>query len=201
MKLYFSPGACSLSPHIVLRELGLPFELERVDTKAQKTASGADFTAINPKKYVPTLQLDGGEVLTEGAVIVQYLADRKPDAQLAPPAGSMERYRLQEWLNYIASEIHKSYSPLFRAAEEQRPALRDAMAPKFEYLAGHLQSRAFLLGERFSVADAYLFTVLNWSKRVGIDLARWPSLHSYVQRIAARPAVHTAMETEGLLRT
>ena len=201
MKLYFSPGACSLSPHIVLRELGLPFELERVDTKAQKTASGADFTAINPKKYVPTLQLDGGEVLTEGAVIVQYLADRKPDAQLAPPAGSMERYRLQEWLNYIASEIHKSYSPLFRAAEEQRPPLRDAMAAKFEYLSGHLQSRPFLLGERFSVADAYLFTVLNWSKRVGIDLARWPSLHSYVQRIAARPAVRTAMETEGLLRT
>jgi glutathione S-transferase len=200
MKLYFSPGACSLSPHIILRELGLPFELERVDTKAQKTASGADFTAINPKKYVPTLQLDGGEVLTEGAVIVQYLADRKPDAQLAPAAGSMERYRLQEWLNYIASEIHKSYSPLFRAAEEQRPALRDALAAKFDYLARNLEKRPFLMGERFSVADAYLFTVLNWSSRVGIDLGRWPPIRSYVQRIAERPAVRAAMEAEGLLR-
>ena len=124
MKLYFSPGACSLSPHIVLRELGLPFELERVDTKAQKTASGANFTAVNPKKYVPALQLDDGQVLTEGAVIVQYLADRKPDAQLVPPPGSMERYRVQEWLNYVASEVHKSFSPLFRASEEQRPALQ-----------------------------------------------------------------------------
>jgi glutathione S-transferase len=201
MKLYFSPGACSLSPHIVLRELGIPFDLERVDTKAQKTASGADFTAINPKKYVPTLQLDGGEVLTEGAVIVQYLADRKPEAHLAPPQGSMERYRLQEWLNYIATELHKSYSPLFRASEEQRPPLRDAMVPKFEYLARHLEKRPFLMGDRFSVADAYLFTVLNWSKRVGFDLGRWAPIQAYVQRVSARPAVRAAMETEGLLRT
>jgi glutathione S-transferase len=199
MKLYFKPGACSLSPHIVLRELGLPFELERVDTKAQKTASGADFTAINPKRYVPTLQLDGGEILTEGAVIVQYLADRKPEAQLAPPAGSMERYRLQEWLNYVATEMHKSYGPLFRASEEQRPALAEAMVPKFEYLARHLDKRPFLMGERFSIADAYLFTVLNWSKRVGIDLARWPALRAYVDRVAGRPAVRAAMEVEGLL--
>jgi glutathione S-transferase len=198
MKLYFSPGACSLSPHIVLRELGLPFDLERVDTKAQKTASGADFTAINPKKYVPTLQLDDGEILTEGAVIVQYLADRKPEAQLAPPAGTMERYRLQEWLNYIASELHKSYGPLFRAAEEQRQPMRDAMVPKLEYLARHLEKRPFLTGERFSVADAYLFTVLRWSKRVGIDLGRWPAIQAYVQRVAARPAVRAAMEVEGL---
>jgi len=201
LKLYFSPGACSLSPHIVLRELGLPFDLERVDTKAQKTASGANFTEINPKKYVPTLRLDDGQVLTEGAVIVQYLADRKPEAQLAPPTGSMERYRLQEWLNYIASEVHKSFSPLFRAAEEQRPALRDALGPKFDFIARHLEKRQFVLGDRFSVADAYLFTVLNWSRVVGIDLARWPALDGYVKRVAARPAVRAAMEAEGLLRS
>jgi glutathione S-transferase len=134
-------------------------------------------------------------------VIVQYLADRKPEAQLAPPAGSMERYRLQEWLNYIASEVHKSFSPLFRASEEQRPALRDALAPKLEFLARHLEKRQFLLGDRFSVADAYLFTVLNWSKFVGIDLGRWPALDAYLKRIAARPAVRAALEAEGLLRS
>ena len=201
MKLYYSPGACSLSPHIVLRELGIPFDLERVDTKAQKTASGANFTAINPKRYVPTLQLEDGQVLTEGAVIVQYLADRKPDAQLAPPTGSMDRYRLQEWLNYIASEVHKSFSPLFRASEEQKPALREALAPKLEFLGRHLDKRQFLLGDRFSVADAYLFTVLNWTRFVGIDLSRWPALDAYVKRIAARPAVRGAMEAEGLLRS
>jgi glutathione S-transferase len=201
LKLYYSPGACSLSPHIVLRELGLPFDLEHVDTKAQKTATGADFTAINPKKYVPTLQLDDGQVLTEGAVIVQYLADRKPDAQLAPPAGSMERYRLQEWLNYIASEVHKSYSPLFRASEEQRPALHEALTPKLAFLARHLDDREFLLGDRFSVADAYLFTVLNWSKFVGLDLGRWPALLAYLKRVRARPAVRSALEAEGLLRS
>jgi glutathione S-transferase len=201
VKLYFKPGACSLSPHIVLRELGLPFELERVDTKAQKTASGANFTAINPKKYVPTLQLDDGQVLTEGAAIVQYLADRKPDAMLAPPWGSMDRYHLQEWLNYVASELHKSFSPLFRAPEEQRPALREAFAPKFDFLAAHLGKNQFLMGERFTVADAYLFTVLNWTGRVGIDLGRWPALQSFVQRVSARPAVRAALEAEGLLQT
>ncbi len=200
MKLYFKAGACSLSPHIVLRELGLPFDLEPVDTKAQKTASGANFTAINPKRYVPTLQLDDGQVLTEGAAIVQYLADRKPDAMLAPPWGSMDRYRLQEWLNYVASELHKSFSPIFRAAEEQRPPLREALSPKFDFLAGHLEKRQFLMGDRFTVADAYLFTVLNWTNFVGIDLGRWPALKSYMQRISARPAVRAALEAEGLLR-
>jgi glutathione S-transferase len=200
MKLYFRPGACSLSPHIVLRELGLPFDLELVDTKAQKTAGGADYTAINPKKYVPTLQLDDGQVLTEGAVIVQYLADRKPDAMLAPPWGSMDRYRVQEWLNYVASELHKSFGPIFRASEEQRPTLRDALAPKLDFVAGHLGKRQFLLGDRFTVADAYLFTVLRWSDRVGIDLGRWPAIQSYMQRVSGRPAVRAALEAEGLLR-
>ena len=200
MKLYFKPGACSLSPHIVLRELGLPFDLEAVDTKAQKTASGADYTAINPKKYVPALQLDDGQVLTEGAAIIQYLADRKPDAMLAPPWGSLDRYRLQEWLNYIASELHKSYSPIFRASEEQRPALRDALAAKLEYVARNLEKRQFLMGDRFTVADAYLFTVLNWSGGVAIDLDRWPALKSYLQRVSGRPAVRATLEAEGLLR-
>jgi glutathione S-transferase len=201
VKLYFKSGACSLSPHIVLRELGLPFELEAVDTKAQKTKNGADFTAINPKKYVPVLQLDDGQVLTEGAAIVQYLADRKPDAMLAPPSGSMDRYRLQEWLNYIAAELHKSFSPIFRAPEEQRPPLREALAPKLEFLARHLDKRQYLMGDRFTVADAYLFTVLNWTNYVGVDLARWPALKSYLQRVGARPAVRAAMEAEGLLRS
>jgi len=201
VKLYFKAGACSLSPHIVLRELGLPFDLEAVDTKAQKTASGRNFTEINPKKYVPTLQLDDGQVLTEGTAIVQYLADRKPDAMLAPPSGSMDRYRLQEWLNYIATELHKGgFSPLFRASEEQRPALRETFAPKFDYLSKQLEKRQFLMGERFTVADAYLFTVLNWSNVVGVDLGRWPALKSYQQRISGRPAVHAALEAEGLLR-
>jgi len=201
VKLYFKPGACSLSPHIVLRELGLPFELEQVDTKAQRTAGGANFTEINPKKYVPTLQLDDGQVLTEGVAIVQYLADRKPDAMLAPPWGSMDRYRLQEWLNYVASELHKSYGPVFRASEEQRPALREALTPKLDFVAGQLDKRQFLMGDRFTVADAYLFTVLNWSSRVGIDLGRWPPLQAYVQRVSGRPAVRAAMEAEGLLRS
>ena len=200
MKLYFKAGACSLSPQIVLRELGLPFDLEAVDTKAQKTASGANFTAINPKKYVPVLQLDDGQVLTEGSAIVQYLADRKPDAMLAPPWGSLDRYRLQEWLNYVAAELHKSFGPIFRASEEQRPPLREAVAPKLDFVAGQLAKRQFLMGDRFTVADAYLFTVLGWSGHLGIDLGRWPALQSYVQRVSGRPAVRAALEAEGLLR-
>jgi glutathione S-transferase len=200
VKLYFKPGACSLSPHIVLRELGLSFDLEAVDTKAQKTATGADYTAINPKKYVPALQLDDGQVLTEGAAIVQYLADRKPDAMLAPPWGSLDRYRLQEWLNYVASELHKSYGPIFRASEEQRPALREVLTPKLDFVARHLDKRQFVMGDRFTVADAYLFTVLNWSSVVGIDLGRWPAVKSYLQRVSSRPAVRATLEAEGLLR-
>ena len=144
------------------------------------------------------MQLDDGQVLTEGAVIVQYLADREPAAQLAPAPGTMERYRLQEWLNYIASELHKSYSPLFRAAEEQRPPLRDALAAKLAYVASQLGDRRFLLGDRFTVADAYLFTVLRWNPNVGIDLARWPALKAYMERVQARPAVQAALEAEGL---
>jgi glutathione S-transferase len=200
MKLYFKAGACSLSPHIVLRELGLPFDLDRVDTKAGKTAAGQDFRSINPKGYVPTLQLDDGGVLTEGVAIVQYLADRKPEAQLAPKSGSLERYRLQEWLNYIATELHKGFGgPLFASAsEEAKQAAREAYGKKLDFLAQRLEKGEFLLGERFTVADAYLFTVLTWSKGRGIQLESWPALKKYFDRIAARPAVREAMQAEGL---
>jgi len=199
MKLYFKPGACSLSPHIVLRELGLPFDLDRVDTKAGKTATGQDFRSINPKGYVPTLQLDDGAVLTEGVAIVQYLADRNPERQLAPKSGSLERYRLQEWLNYIATELHKGFGgPLFASAsEEAKQTAREGYGKKLDFLAQHLEEREFLLGERFTVADAYLFTVMTWSKARGIELERWPVLKRYFDRIAARPAVREAMQAEG----
>jgi glutathione S-transferase len=199
MKLYFKPGACSLSPHIVLRELGLPFDLDRVDTKAGKTAAGQDFRSINPKGYVPTLQLDDGAVLTEGVAIVQYLADRNPAAQLAPKSGSLERYRLQEWLNYIATELHKGFGgPLFASAsEEAKQAAREAYGKKLDFLSERLEKGEFLLGERFTVADAYLFTVLTWSTARGIPLERWPAVKQYFDRIAARPAVREAMQAEG----
>ena len=199
MKLYFRPGVCSLSPHIVLRELGLPFDLERVDNKSGKTAAGQDFRAINPKGYVPALQLDDGTLFTEGAAIVQYLADRKPEAQLAPKSGSLERYKLQEWLNYIATELHKSFGqPLFASAsDEAKQVVREAYGKKLDFLAQVLEKSDFLMGERFTVADAYLFTVLNWSNGRGIQLERWPALKRYFDRIAARPAVREAMQAEG----
>ena len=201
MKLYFKPGACSLASHIVLCELGVPFELDRVDTKAGKTASGKDFRAINPKGYVPTLHLDDGTVLTEGAAILQYLADRKPEAGLSPKADSLERYQLQEWLNYIATELHKGFGgPLFSAAsDETKRAIREGYSKKLDFLSEHLKARHFLLGERFTVADAYLFTVLTWSNGRGIELERWPVLKQYFDRIAARPAVRAARQAEGLL--
>ena len=201
MKLYFKPGACSLSPHIVLRELGFPFDLERVDTKAGKTATGQDFSSINPKGYVPTLQLDEGAVLTEGSAIVQYLADRKPEGQLLPPPGSLERYRVQEWLNYIATELHKGFGgPLFaNASDDTKRQIREAYGKKLDFLSRHLKDRKFLLGERFTVADAYLFTVLSWSKGRGIEFERWPVLKQYFDRIVARPAVRAAMQAEGLV--
>lgn len=198
MKLYYSQGTCSLSPHIVLRELGLPFELERVDTKKATTASGADYSRINPKGYVPTLELDDGSYLTEGPVIVQYLADRKPEAGLAPPAGSMERYRLQEWLNYVTSELHKSIGGLFSPAmpAEWKEATRQALARKFSFLSSQLDGREYLLGARFSVADAYLFVVVSWTRHLDISLDGWPALKAYQERIAARPAVHAARKAE-----
>ena len=202
MKLYFSPGASSLSPHIVLQEADLPFTLEKVDLTEKKTASGADFRAINPKGYVPALQLDNGEVLTEGPAIVQYLADLVPARQLAPLAGSMERYRLMEWLNFISTELHKAYSPLFKAttSEDAKQAAREHLANRLEIVEKQLQAHDYVSGNQFSVADAYLFTVLNWAHFVKFDLTRWPAITGYLQRIAARPAVRAAMAAEGLIK-
>ena len=199
MKLYYAPGTCALSPHIVAREAGLPLKLVRVDNKTKKTETGDDYRELNPKGYVPLLELDDGARLTEGPAIVQYLADLAPAAQLAPPNGTIERYRLQEWLNFITSEIHKQFSPLFDATmpEEAKTKFRDKLALRFDWLSAELTGRDFLMSG-FSVADAYLFTVLQWTKWTGPELARWPVLQSYVARIAARPHVQQAMREEGL---
>lgn len=200
MKLYYSPGACSLSPHIVLCEAGLPHELVKVDLKTKKTEHGDDFNTINPKGYVPTLVLDGGEVLTEGPAIVQYLADLAPAKGLAPAAGTLDRVRLQEWLNFISTEVHKGFSPLFRnAPDEWQVVVRAALANRFSHLAAVLEKQPYLMGEAFSIADAYLFTVLNWSKWVKIDLTPWPALLAYQARIAGRAGVQQALKKEGLL--
>jgi glutathione S-transferase len=202
MKLYYSPGACSLAPHIVAHELGLPLTLEKVDTKTKQTAGGADFTAINPKGYVPALQLDDGEVLTEGPVISQYLADLQPGAGLAPANGTLARYRLQEILGYINSEIHKSYSPLFNPATsaETREERLQYLRKRYGLIENRLKQSSFITGEQFTVADAYLFTVTNWARHVKLDLGDFPALQAYQQRIAARPAVQAAMQAEGLIK-
>lgn len=202
MKLYYAPGACSLSPHISLREAGVSFDLEKVDTSTRRTESGADYLSINPKGYVPALQLDGGEVLTEGAAVVQFIADSHPDAGLAPAGGTLERARLQEHLNFIASEMHKAFTPLFdpSAPEAAKQAAPAAVARRLDHVERLLaDGRAHLLGERFSVADAYLFTVASWTGPTGIGLDRWPRLASFVARVAARPSVQAAMWAEGLL--
>lgn len=202
MKLFFSPGACSLSPHVTLRESGLPFELERVNLADKKTAGGGDYKNVNPKGYVPALLLDNGELLTEGPVIVQYIADQVPQKNLAPAAGTLERYRLMSWLNFIGTELHKTAGPLFKPStpEEMKTIVRDTLATRLEMVAQQLQNNEYLTGNRFTVADAYLFTVLNWMPRLQIDLGRWPVLQSYQQRIAARPAVREAMLAEGLIK-
>jgi len=201
MKLYYAPGACSLSPHIVAREAGLPLTLVRVDNKNKRTEAGEDYRAIQPKGYVPLLELDNGERLSEGPAIVQYLADLAPAARLVPPNGTFERYRLQEWLNFITSEIHKQFSPLFDATmpEEAKEKFRKKLAARFDWLAGRLEGREYLTGS-FSVADAYLFVVLGWAQFTGPELARWPVLQQYVARIAARPHVQEALKAEGLLQ-
>ena len=203
MKLYFFPGACSLACHIALREAGLPFEIEKVDTKAKKTASGADYLALNPKGYVPTLVLDDGQKLTEAAVILQYVADRMPAAKLAPPAGTPERYRLLEWLNFIACEVHKGHTPLFRHAslpDASKQPFKDDLAMRFDFLAKELAGKPYLMGDSYTVADAYLFTVLNWPRYVDMDIAKWPALKAYWKRIGARPAVQAALKAEGLTK-
>lgn len=202
MKLYFSPGACSLSPHIVLLEAGLDFRTEKVDLRDKRTAGGADYRLVNPKGAVPALMLKNGEVLTEVPAIVQFLADLAPEKQLAPPAGSFERYRLAEWLNYIGTEVHKGFGPLFNraATPEMRDMAISALNLRFGHLARSLEGRDYLMGERFTAADAYLFTVLNWCGFTGIDLAPWPVLRAFQARVAARPAVQQALRDEGLLK-
>jgi glutathione S-transferase len=202
MKLYYAPGACSLSPHIVLREAGLPFDLEQVDNKEKKTKSGQNFWDINPKGQVPVLELDEGGRLTEGPVIVQYIADKKSGAGLAPPCGTPERYRVQEWLNFITSELHKSFGPIFRPTtpDEYKKISRENIAKRYDWLDQQLAGRQFLTGDKFTIADAYLFTVLRWSPRVEIDLGRWPNLKAYVDRVAARPKVREALQAEGLIQ-
>jgi glutathione S-transferase len=202
MKLYFSPGACSLSPHIALCEAGLEFTAERVDLRSKQTASGADFRAINPKGYVPALQLNDGTLLSEGPAIVQYIADLAPATGLAPAAGTLERYQLMEWLNYIGGEVHKSFSPLFdpAAGDDAKTAAIAAIARRLDFVAQSLQGRDYLVGNRFTVADGYLFTVLGWAGYVKMSLADWPVLQAYVERIGARPAVQQAMRNEGLIK-
>ncbi len=206
MKLYFSPGACSLAPHIVMLELGLKHELVKVDLRA-KTYNGGDYWKINPKGSVPAIGLDSGEVLTEAAVLLQYLSDLKPDAGLFPKAGGLERVRAQVWLHYVSTEIHKAFGMLFAADrlvknpegnQELKASASEALRGKFAHLAGHLSEHAYLLGENFSIADAYLFTCLRWAGTKGIDLAQFPALKKYFERVQSRPQVRAALEIEGL---
>ncbi len=194
MKLFYVPGVCSLSPHIVLREMGADFELDKVDRSTKISASGVSYNQLNPKSYVPALQLDDGTVLTEGASIVMYLADQEGGEKVAPRPGTKERYKLQEWLVFIATEIHKNFSPLFRKTPD--PAFRETLQKRLDLVAATLAKQPYLLGEKFSAADAYLFTVLRWAARVDLPLP--PALQQYMERVKARPAVAKALEVEGL---
>lgn len=201
MKLYLTPGVCSLSPHIVLEELGIAHETESVNLRTKATASGSNFLAVNPKGYVPALQLDSGEVLTEGPAIVQYLADLKPELQLAPPHGSLARYQLQSWLNFISTELHKNFSPFFNPAapDEMKAIAKANIERRLGYINEQLEGRQHLLGEGFTVADAYLFTVLGWAPIIKLDLSNWTHVTAYQARVAARPAVQRALKAEGLV--
>ena len=203
MKLYFSPGACSLASHIALLEAGKPFELVKVEGRGQKTAGGEDYLNITAKGYVPALKLDTGDILTEGTAILPYIADLAPEKHLAPAASTLARYRLHEWLGYINSEVHKNFSPFFTpgATDEQKAAARAQLERRVKFIEAHLADKPFLLGEHFSVADCYLFTVLSWCAYVKIDVAAvWPGLKSYMDRIAVRPAVQAALKAEGLIK-
>jgi glutathione S-transferase len=200
MKLYYSQGACSLAPHIVLREAGLAFELEKVDTATKRTAGGEDYLALNPNGYVPALEIEPGLVLTEGPAIMQFIADKAPAAQLAPGAGSLERYQLQSWLNFITSEIHKGFSPLFKPAmpDAAKALFVEQLGQRFDFVERRLAQHDYLVGERFTVADAYLFVTTNWAGYLNISLERWPAINAFRARVAARPAVQAAMAAEGL---
>ena len=202
MKLYFSPGACSLSPHIVLRETGAKFDLEQVNNQEKKTKSGVDYWSVNGKGQVPVLEFDNGERLTEGPVIVQWIADQNPSAGLIPAAGKPERYRVQEWLNFVTAEIHKGFSPLFKpnTPAEYKTIAKENIAARFDWLDKQLAGKDYLLGRSFSVADAYLFVLLGWTKPTQIDLSRWPNLAAFHARVGARPKVKEALRAEGLLQ-
>ena len=203
MKLFFLPGACSLSPHIALREAGVAFDLVRVKRANKRTMEDEDLFAINPMGMVPALRLDSGEVLTEGPAIVQYIADQFPAAKLAPANGTLARYRLQETMNFLSTEVHKGFSPLFnpKTPDEYKAMAKEALSTRFNLLEARLAKSEWLIGDGFTVADGYLFTLLGWAPHVGIDLARWPHLVAYRARIAERPAVIAALTAEGLLKT
>jgi glutathione S-transferase len=201
MKLYYSPGACSLAPHIALNEAGLNFDAVKVDLRKHVLDDGTDYFKINPKGYVPLLELDDGQRLSEVAVILQYIADRKPGT-LAPAFGSLARYRVMEWLNFVATEIHKQFSPLWYAEtpDATKEKQRATLAKRFSYLSETLSAQPYLTGDTFSIADAYLFTILNWAHKVKLDLAPWPSLQQFLARVAARPQVHATLVAEGLVK-
>ena len=200
MKLYYSPGACSLSPHIALLEAGLPYDLVKVDLRAKKLENGDDYLKVNPKGQVPALGMDNGELLTEGPVIVQMIADKAAGKNLAPTRDSAERYKLQEWLNFITTELHKNFGPMFSPvlADDAKAFFRDRLMGKFKYLEGALAGRDYLMGKQFTVADGYLFTMLSWADRMKFDLSALPNLLAYKARVAARPKVQEALTKEGL---
>jgi glutathione S-transferase len=200
MRLYYWPGACSLSPHIVSREAGIGLELSQLDRTERRAPDGTVLSSVNPKNQVPVLELDDGSVLTEGPVIVQYLADRNPASNLLPPAGTMERYRVQEWLNFITSELHKTFGPLFRQTtpDEFKRLSKEVLAKHFDWIDKELADKQYLTGDKFTVADAYLFTILRWSKPHNIDLGKWPNIAAYMTRVGARPKVQEALKAEGL---
>jgi glutathione S-transferase len=202
MELFYAPGACSLAPHIVSREAGLPFNLVKVDFGTRKTEKGEDYLAINSKGYVPALRLDNGQVLTEVATLVQYLADQRPQSNLAPAHGTAERYRLMEWLTFISSEIHKGFSPLFdpKASAEAKGAIKTKLASRLKWLDRQLEGHDYLTGKQFSIADAYAFTVLNWAGMLDVDLKPYPNIRAFMERVAARPKVKEALKAEGLLK-
>ncbi|MGZ5265319.1 MAG: glutathione transferase GstA [Caldimonas sp.] len=202
MKLYYSPGACSLSPHIVLHESGLAFEPVLASTKTHKLQDGTDYYTINSKGYVPLLELDDGTRLSEGPVIVQYIADQVPAKKLAPAAGTMERYRLQEWLNFITSELHKGFGAIFNPAmpEEGKAVMRARVTDKLKWVDAQLEGKDYTMGAAFSVADAYLYTVTSWTKHTGIDISGLKNLNAFMARMTARPAVQAALKAEGLLK-
>ena len=202
MKLYYSPGVCSLASHIALYETGLPFETDKLIKTTKMTTGGEDFMQINPKGYVPTIKLDDGSILTEGAAVLQYIADQQPASGLAPKAGTMERYHLQEWLTFISSEIHKSFSPMFNkdASEEVKNYARNNLTRRLGYAETQLANKPYLMGDHFTVADAYFFVVMNWSNIVGFDLTPFSHIKEYMARIVAHPAVQAAMKAEGLLK-